>query len=232
MNQIIPGGPLPDAERERVDRIRKAKAAGTYEISAEVVAVKLVRLMLEIDDSSALHVPSSSSKARLHGGARSGRDKKPERDLHDDENAPAMLCASSDNANLPAGEHTRAIATRKTQCGDKTEEDAADQRQRDGEREDGAADADDGFGGKGIRRKQQGKLSQPVRRSNAKDGAGAGNDDGCDEQLADDAPATGADRPAATGQQRDGAIGSADDEQAHNAPKKKRTADRPARITW
>ena len=129
------------------------------------------------------------------------------------------------------GEHTCRIVTRETQCGDKTEEDAAEQRERDGEREDGNIDADDGFGGKGIRRKQQGKLCQPVRRSNAKDGAGTGDDDGFDEQLADDAPAAGADRTAdgelmlaraATGQQKDGAVGAADDEQEHNACEKKR----------
>jgi hypothetical protein len=105
------------------------------------------------------------------------------------------------------------------------------QRERDGERKDGSADADDGFGWKGIRRKQQRQLRQPVRRSNAQDGAGAGDDDGFDEQLADDAPATGSDRTAdgelmlaraATGQQKDGAIGAADDEQQHNAREKKR----------
>ena len=110
--------------------------------------------------------------------------------------------------------------TRETQCGDKTEEDAAEQRERDGEREDGSVDADDGFGRKGIRRQQHGKLCQPVRRSNAKDGAGAGDDDGFDEQLAHDAPAAGADRTAdgelmlaraTTGQQKDGAVGAADD---------------------
>ena len=170
-------------------------------------------------------------KKAADGGARRGHEKKRERDLRGDENAPAMLCGSSDNADLPAGEHMRGIATRETQCGDKTEEDAAEQRERDGEREDGSVDADDGFGGKGIRRKHHGKLCQPVRRSNAKDGAGAGDDDGFDQQLADDAPAAGADRTAdgelmparaATGQQKDGAIGAADDQQEHNACEKKR----------
>ena len=129
------------------------------------------------------------------------------------------------------GSIARGIVTRETQCGDKTEEDAAKQRERDGEREDGSVDADDGFGWKGIRRKQQGQLCQPVRRSNAKDSAGAGDDDGFDEQLADDAPATGADRTAdgelmlacaATGQQKDGAVGAADHKQEHNGCKKKR----------
>jgi hypothetical protein len=130
---------------------------------------------------------------------------------------PGSICAES--------------LTREAQCGDQTEEDAAEQRERDGEREDGSVDADEGFGWKGIRRKQQGKLCQPVRRSHAKDGAGRGDDRGFDEQLADDAPAAGADRAAdgelmlacaATGQQKDGAVGAADDQQEHNAGEKKR----------
>src|SRR5277367_6393941 len=118
----------------------------------------------------------------------------------------------------------RGIVMRETQCRDKTAEDAAEERERDGEREDGSVDADDGFGWKGIRRKQQRKLCQPVRRSNPKGGAGRGDDDGFDEQLADDPPAAGADRTAdgelmlaraATRQQKDGAVGAADDEQKH-----------------
>src|ERR1700691_3262589 len=127
------------------------------------------------------------------GGARSGYKKKRERDLRGDENAPAMFCGSSDNANLPAGEHTRGIATREAQCGDKTEEDAAEQRERDGEREDGSVDSDEGFGRKGIRRKQQWKLCQPVRRSHAQDSARAGDYQRFDEQLAHEAPAAGPD---------------------------------------
>ena len=64
--------------------------------------------------------------------------------------------------------------------------------------------------GKESGESNRGKLCKPVRRSNAKDGAGRGEDDGFDEQLADDAPATGTDRTAegelmlaraATGQQ-------------------------------
>src|SRR5271170_5375449 len=165
------------------------------------------------------------------GSARCGHEKKRERDLGGDENAPAMLCRSSDNANLPAWEHMRGIVTRETECGDKTKEDAAEQRERNGEREDGSLDADDGFGWQGIRRKQQRKLCQAVRRSNAKDGARRGDDDGFDQQLADDAPTTGADRAAdgelmlaraTTGQQQDGAVGAGDDEQEHNACEKKR----------
>jgi hypothetical protein len=146
----------------------------------------------------------------VDGGGFSGHEKKRERDLRGDENAPAMPCGSRGNA--PAGEHTRGIVTRETQCGNQTEEDAAEQRERDRECEDGSVDANEGFGGKGIWRKQQGKLCKPVRRSNAKDGTGRGDDDGFDKQLADDAPATGADRTAdgelmlagaAPGQQKD-----------------------------
>src|SRR6185437_1984371 len=64
-----------------------------------------------------------------------------------------------------------------------------------------------------------------------KDGPGAGDDDRFYEQLADDAPAAGADRTAdselmparaATGQKKDGAVGATDDQQEDNAGKKKR----------
>src|ERR1700679_2291633 len=66
------------------------------------------------------------------GSARGGHKKKRERDLRGDENAPAMVSGSSDNAKQPAGQHTRGIATRETQCGEKTEEEAAEQGERDG----------------------------------------------------------------------------------------------------
>src|SRR5215471_3567826 len=84
------------------------------------------------------------------GGARRGHKKKRERDLRRDENAPAMLCRSSDHASLPARQSTRRIVARETQCGGETEENAADERERDGKREDGSVDADDGFGWEGI----------------------------------------------------------------------------------
>ena len=170
-------------------------------------------------------------KKAADGSTRGSHEKKRECDLRGDENAPAVFRGSSDNTNLSAGEHTCRIVTRETQCGDKTEEDAAEQRERDGEREDGAIDADDGFGRKGIRRKHQWKLCKPVRCSNAKNGAGGRDNNSFDKQLADDAPAGGADRTAdgelmpartATGQQKDGAVGAADDEQEHNACEKKR----------
>jgi len=106
------------------------------------------------------------------GSARGRHEKKGERDLRRDENAPAMFCRSSNNANLSAGEHTRGIVTRETQCGDKTEEDAAEQRERDRKCKDGSVDADDRFGWKGIRRNQQRKPSKPVRCGNAEGCAG------------------------------------------------------------
>ena len=112
---------------------------------------------------TAITFAGSVAKRHLHelkkaadGSARSAHEKKRERDLRGDENAPAMLCGSGDNANLPAGAHALWVATRQAQCGDKTEEDAADQRERDRKRENGNVDANDGFGWKGIRRKQQG----------------------------------------------------------------------------
>src|SRR5262252_1325426 len=88
------------------------------------------------------------------GGARSGHQKKRERDLRRDENAPAMPAGSSDHANLPARESARWIVARETQCWSKTEQDAAEQRERNREREDGSVYTDDGFGWKGVRRQQ------------------------------------------------------------------------------
>src|SRR5215469_17577003 len=54
-----------------------------------------------------LHKPEKAADGRAPGG----HEKKCERDLRGDENAPAMLCGSSDNANVPAREHTRGIVT-------------------------------------------------------------------------------------------------------------------------
>jgi hypothetical protein len=42
MWQIDPYGRLTDAERERLDAIRKAVAAGTYYVSAEAIASKII----------------------------------------------------------------------------------------------------------------------------------------------------------------------------------------------
>jgi anti-sigma28 factor (negative regulator of flagellin synthesis) len=51
---------LADEERERLDRIRTAIADGTYHISADDVALKLIRSMLEFNEDPPLHRPSSS----------------------------------------------------------------------------------------------------------------------------------------------------------------------------
>jgi hypothetical protein len=65
MNPAIPGAPLADAERARLDRIRKEIADGTYHISAYDVAVKLIRSMFEFDDLPSLHRPFSSSEGEV-----------------------------------------------------------------------------------------------------------------------------------------------------------------------
>jgi hypothetical protein len=56
MNRTISGAPLTDEDRERLKKIKKAIAAGTYHIDAEDVAAKLILSMLEFDDD-----PSSLS---------------------------------------------------------------------------------------------------------------------------------------------------------------------------
>ena len=69
--------------------------------------------------------PQERKKA-ADGGSCGGHEEKSERDLGRDENAPAMLCGSSHNASLPAGEHMRGIAPRETQRRDKTEKHATE----------------------------------------------------------------------------------------------------------
>jgi hypothetical protein len=56
MNWTISGISLTDEDRERLNLIRKAIAAGTYYIDAKDVAAKLILSMLEFDDD-----PSSLS---------------------------------------------------------------------------------------------------------------------------------------------------------------------------
>jgi Anti-sigma-28 factor, FlgM len=56
MNCTISGIPLPDKDRERLNRIKTAIAAGTYHIDAGDVAAKLILSMLEFGDN-----PSSLS---------------------------------------------------------------------------------------------------------------------------------------------------------------------------
>ena len=46
MSQIDSYAGLTDAERERLDAIRKAVAAGTYYVSAEAIASKIIEAML------------------------------------------------------------------------------------------------------------------------------------------------------------------------------------------
>jgi hypothetical protein len=46
MWQIDPYAGVTDAERERLDAIRKAVAAGTYYVSAEAIASKIMEAML------------------------------------------------------------------------------------------------------------------------------------------------------------------------------------------
>ena len=67
-------------------------------------------------------------KKAADGRTRRGHEKKRDRDLRGDKNAPALFCGSTDNANPPAWKHTCRIVTRETPCGDKTEEDPAEQR--------------------------------------------------------------------------------------------------------
>jgi hypothetical protein len=51
MNRTISGIPLPDEDRERLNRIKTAIAAGTYHIDAADVAAKLILSMLEFGDN-------------------------------------------------------------------------------------------------------------------------------------------------------------------------------------
>ncbi len=85
-------------------------------------------------------------------------------------------------------------------------------------------------GGKECRRQLHGQLCEPPGSSDAEDGPGAGDDDGFDEQLADDAPAAGADgrahgelmlAGAAAREQKDGAVGATDDEEQQYAGEQK-----------
>ena len=56
MNRTISGIPLPDEDRERLNKIKTAIAAGTYHVDAGDVAAKLILSMLEFGDN-----PSSLS---------------------------------------------------------------------------------------------------------------------------------------------------------------------------
>ena len=59
--------PLTDEDHERLNIIRRAIAAGTYQISPHDVAAKLLLAILEFGDDSAMHEQTSSSEAELEG---------------------------------------------------------------------------------------------------------------------------------------------------------------------
>jgi Anti-sigma-28 factor, FlgM len=72
MNPKDQGTPLSDDDRERLSMIKKAIFAGTYQVSADDVAAKLVLSMLEFcDDSSSAE--ASSSRETETAGSTSGR---------------------------------------------------------------------------------------------------------------------------------------------------------------
>jgi hypothetical protein len=62
MNSMNPDTRLTDAERERLYTIKRAIEAGTYHISADDVAIKLILSMLEFDDGPSLFEATSSSE--------------------------------------------------------------------------------------------------------------------------------------------------------------------------
>ena len=66
-NPITPGAPLTDADRERLYIIRRAIAVGTYLISADDVAAKLILSMLEFDDAPPLSETTSPSETEVEG---------------------------------------------------------------------------------------------------------------------------------------------------------------------
>jgi hypothetical protein len=65
MNPKNQGIPLTDEDRERLYIIRKAIAAGTYQISADDVAAKLILSMLEFVDASSSSETTSSSDTEV-----------------------------------------------------------------------------------------------------------------------------------------------------------------------
>jgi hypothetical protein len=65
MNPMNPGTPLTDAERERLDVIKRAIEAGTYHISAHDVAMKLILSMLEFDDGPSSFETTSSPETEV-----------------------------------------------------------------------------------------------------------------------------------------------------------------------
>jgi Anti-sigma-28 factor, FlgM len=67
MSPINPGTPLADADRDRLYMIKRAIEAGTYHISADDVAAKLILTILELDDGRSLSETTSSSETEVDG---------------------------------------------------------------------------------------------------------------------------------------------------------------------
>jgi len=67
MNSINPGELLTDADRERLYIIKRAIAAGTYHISVDDVATKLILSMLESVDVPSSSETTSSSEIHVDG---------------------------------------------------------------------------------------------------------------------------------------------------------------------
>jgi hypothetical protein len=156
------------------------------------------------------------------GGARCCHKKESECDLRGDERAPAMLCGRGGETMHACGQSPGEVRARETQRRDDTEEQAGDERERDGEGEDEEVDAENGFLRKGIRRQLHGQFREPVRCGDPEYCASERDDDRFDQQLTDDTPTAGADgrahgelvlTGAAAGEQKDGAVGAANDEQ-------------------
>jgi hypothetical protein len=67
MNPINLGASLTDADRERLYIIKRAIAAGTFHISADDEATKLIWSMLESVDVPSLSETTSSSETEVEG---------------------------------------------------------------------------------------------------------------------------------------------------------------------
>jgi hypothetical protein len=67
MNPINLGASLTDADRERLYIIKRAIAAGTFHISADDEATKLICSMLESVDVTSLSETTCSSETEVEG---------------------------------------------------------------------------------------------------------------------------------------------------------------------
>jgi hypothetical protein len=59
MEPIDPFAQLPDVERERLYRVKKAVAEGTYAVSVDALAAKLLDSMLEAHANRSLQITDS-----------------------------------------------------------------------------------------------------------------------------------------------------------------------------